>query len=110
MSEFLTILFLLIAAHYLCDYPLQGEFLAQAKNRNTVVGKVFWRHALFAHAMIHGGAVLLVTGSLALAVIEVIAHAAIDWFKCENRITLNTDQAAHIACKFIYACILAGAN
>lgn len=110
MSNLLTMLFLLIAAHYLCDYPLQGEFLAQAKNRNTVIGKVFWRHALFAHAMIHGGAVLLITGSLSAAATEVIMHAAIDWLKCDGRITLNTDQVAHIACKITYACIIAGAN
>lgn len=110
MNEFLAMLFLLIAAHCVCDYPLQGEFLAQAKNRNTVIGKAFWKHALFAHSMIHGTAVLVLTGSLALAVVEVVAHAVIDWFKCEGRITLNTDQAAHIACKFIYACIVAGTN
>lgn len=103
MSDFLNLLFLLVAAHCLCDYPLQGEFLAQAKNRNTVIGKAFWKHALFAHSMIHGGAVLLITGSLALAVTEVLAHAALDWLKCEGAISLNADQAMHIYCKIIYA-------
>lgn len=100
---YIELLFLLVAGHALCDYPLQGDFLAQAKNRNTPVGKVFWPHALFAHAMIHGGAVTLLTGSALLGALEAIVHAATDWLKCEGRITLNTDQAIHIACKVLWA-------
>lgn len=101
--SFLHLLFTLIAMHALCDYPLQGPFLSEAKNRNTALGKLFWPHALFAHAMIHGGAVLLLTGSLALAALEVVIHAGTDWLKCEGRITLNTDQAIHIGCKVVWA-------
>jgi hypothetical protein len=97
------LLFLLVAAHALADYPLQGPFLSEAKNRNTAVGKVFWPHALAAHAMIHGGFVLVLTGSLWLAMAEVLIHAATDWLKCENRITLNQDQAVHVACKVAWA-------
>jgi hypothetical protein len=103
--NFATVLFLLVAAHALCDYPLQGPFLSEAKNRNTALGKLFWPHALFAHSMIHGGAVLLLTGSLALAALEVIIHAGTDWLKCEGRITLNADQAVHILCKLLWAAI-----
>jgi hypothetical protein len=100
---FFTLLFLLVAAHALADYPLQGEFLSQAKNRNTAIGKVFWPHALFAHAMIHGGFVLLLTGSMVFAVGEVILHAFIDWAKCEGKISLNADQAFHLFCKLGWA-------
>jgi hypothetical protein len=77
--DFIHLLFMLIAAHALCDYPLQGDFLAQAKNRNTPVGKVFWPHALFAHSMIHGGAVVLLTGSVVLGVAEAVIHAVTDF-------------------------------
>lgn len=105
MSEFSQLLFLLVAAHALADYPLQGPFLSEAKNRNTPVGKVFWPHALFSHAMIHGGFVLLLTGSLWLALAEVAIHALLDWLKCEDRISLNFDQGAHLACKVLWAVI-----
>lgn len=105
--EFTTLLFLLVAAHALADYPLQGDFLAQAKNRNTALGKLFWPHALFAHSMIHGGFVLLLTGSIWLALAEVLIHAVTDWLKCENRISLNVDQAVHIACKVAWAAAVA---
>jgi hypothetical protein len=103
--DFLTMLFLLVASHALCDYPLQGPFLSEAKNPNTALGKVFWPHALFAHSMIHGGAVLLLTGSVALALIEVVIHGATDLAKCNGRISLNTDQAIHILCKIIWAAV-----
>jgi hypothetical protein len=105
MTEFAYLLFLLVVAHCLADYPLQGDFLAQAKNRHTVIGKVFWPHALFAHSMIHGGAVLVLTGSLWMALAEVIIHARLDWLKCEDRISLNFDQAMHLWCKVVWAAI-----
>jgi hypothetical protein len=101
--SFGSLLFLLIAAHALADYPLQGPFLSEAKNRNTAVGKVFWPHALFAHSMIHGGFVLLLTGSIGLAMLEVVIHAVTDWLKCEGRISLNVDQGVHICCKVLWA-------
>lgn len=105
MTDFTTMLFLLVAGHALADYPLQGPFLSEAKNRNTAIGKMFWPHALFAHSMIHGGAVLLITGSLWLALAEVCIHAVTDWLKCENKLTLNADQAIHLACKLAWALI-----
>lgn len=103
--EFLSLLFLLAFAHALADYPLQGDFLAQAKNRNTALGKLFWPHALAAHSVIHGGFVLLLTGSLWMALGETLIHAATDWLKCENRISLHTDQAIHIGCKVLWAAL-----
>jgi hypothetical protein len=101
--DFLTLLFLLVFAHMLADYPLQGPFLSEAKNRHTKVGSEFWPHALAAHAIIHGGMVLLLTGSMLLALGETVLHAYIDFAKCEQRISLNTDQALHLACKVAWA-------
>jgi hypothetical protein len=105
--QFSQLLFLLVCAHALADYPLQGPFLSEAKNRNTALGKLFWPHALFAHSMIHGGFVYMLTGSLWMACAEVVIHGVTDWLKCENRISLNTDQAIHIACKVLWALLAA---
>lgn len=103
MHDFVILFFLLIFAHALADYPLQGDFLAQAKNRNTAVGKVFWPHALFAHSVIHGGFVLVLTGSIGMAIAESVIHGITDWLKCDNKISLNQDQVIHITCKLLWA-------
>lgn len=105
LISFGHMLFMLVFAHALADYPLQGEFLSQAKNRNTPTGKEFWMHALPAHSIIHGGLVFLVTGSIWLALAETAIHGITDWFKCEGKISLHVDQAIHIGCKFVWAII-----
>lgn len=103
---FAWLLFALVFCHVLADYPLQGDFLARAKDRHSDLAKVFdWRHALLAHSMIHAGFVALVTGSLSLAMAELSIHALTDMLKCERIISLNTDQAVHIACKVAWAAI-----
>jgi len=107
-AAFLTILFWLVVGHSLADYPLQGDFLAQGKNRNTPVGKLFWPHCLFAHSMVHAGFVALFTGSVLLGVLEALVHAVTDFLKCENKIGMRTDQTVHFACKVLWAAIAAG--
>src|SRR5205814_4839648 len=92
-----TMLFLLLAGHASADYPLQGQCLAEGKNRHTALGKVYWPHALAAHSIIHSGFVTAITGSAALGVAEAVVHGVTDWVKCESRISLNMDQAIHIA-------------
>lgn len=99
----LTALFWMLVGHALADYPLQGDFLAQAKNRNTALGAQFWPWALGSHALIHGGAVALATGSVGLGLAETILHAVIDEAKCSGHLTLNEDQAAHVLCKITWA-------
>lgn len=81
------------------DYPLQGDFLAQAKNRHTAIGKPIWWMALPSHGAIHGAGVFLITGSLTFGIAELIAHSIIDALKCEGRITYAQDQLLHVACK-----------
>lgn len=95
----------LIVGHALCDYPLQGDFLARAKNRTMPIPGVPWYQALGAHAAIHGGAVALITGMPLLGVAETLLHAFIDDAKCRGKIGFNTDQAAHVFCKFMWAMI-----
>ncbi len=89
-------------AHFLCDYPLQGEFLAKAKNRNSpIIGVPYWQ-ALGAHSIIHGGAVALITGIWWLFVLEALIHWFTDDAKCLGKINHNQDQAIHIICKFVW--------
>lgn len=95
-------LFLLLAAHAVCDYPLQGDFLARAKNRMAPIPGVPWFQALGAHALIHGGAVALITGVWWLGLCEAIAHAWIDDRKCRGSISFNEDQVRHVLCKVVW--------
>lgn len=101
----LTLFGALIVGHALCDYPLQGDFLARAKNRTAPVPGVPWYQALGSHAIIHGGAVALLTGIPLLGVAEALIHAAIDDSKCTGKIGFNADQALHIAFKALWVAI-----
>lgn len=104
MEAALTLLLMLLAAHWVCDYPLQGDFLASAKANGPL--RVYH---LTAHAGIHAGAVALVTGSLVLGLIEWAAHTIIDELKVRQLTTFAVDQALHIACKAGYVAIIIGA-
>jgi len=97
--------FALLGAHALCDYPLQGDFLAKAKNRQSPIPAVPWYHGLGAHALIHGAAVAAITRSTALGVAETLIHAVTDDLKCSGRIGYNADQAIHVACKLLWAAL-----
>ena len=99
---FLAMFLALVFLHFLCDYPLQGDFLAKAKNPNTPIPGVPWWQALTAHAGIHAGAVMLATGSVTLGLIEWAAHWLIDIAKCKLLISFNHDQALHIGWKLFY--------
>lgn len=103
---FIDTLLSLLVVHALADYPLQGDFLAKAKNETAPIPGVPWWQALTAHSFIHGGGVALITGSWTLGVIEVIAHFFIDRAKCRGRISFNTDQTLHVACKVVYAALV----
>ncbi|WP_199097195.1 DUF3307 domain-containing protein [Dyella sp. ASV21] len=102
----MMLLLLLLAVHALCDYPLQGDFLSRAKNRANPIPGVPWYQALGAHALIHGGAVALLTGIWWLGVLEVAAHFAIDDAKCRGRLTFNQDQVLHVLCKVIWFAVV----
>jgi hypothetical protein len=106
IASFLLVFCILLFFHFLADYPLQGPFIAQAKNHNTPVPHVPWYHILFAHAFIHAGFVFLVTGSAIAFVGELIAHFVIDNRKCAGELTFQQDQYAHFACKALWAGLL----
>jgi hypothetical protein len=98
-----ALVFWLLVGHALADFPLQGDFLARGKDHTTEFGKQWWHIALPAHAMIHAGAVALVTHDTTLGIIEFFAHGLIDFLKCDKRISVEFDQTLHIGCKVVYA-------
>ena len=103
----ITLLILLLVGHALADYPLQGDFLAKAKqNHFGAIGIPGW-YALATHSLIHAGFVLWLTDLLVLFTVEFVAHYVIDTLKIKNRISFLTDQALHIACKVGYVAWLA---
>lgn len=109
-TSYIGVLFLLVAAHMLADFPLQGDFLARAKSRLAGIDGVPWWYALAAHATIHGGFVFLITGNLWLGLGEILFHAAIDFGKCEGgygqgKEAFNLDQGSHLVCKMLWAAI-----
>lgn len=99
-------LFYLLCAHALCDYPLQGNYMAMAKNRHTESARGIWPWVLTSHALIHGGAVALITGSVWLGIAETVAHWLIDFGKCEKWYDFNTDQWLHVACKLVWYALM----
>jgi hypothetical protein len=103
-----TLLLQLCALHFLCDFPLQGDFLARAKNPNTAVPGVPWPWALAAHSGIQAGGVLLVM-SWPFAVAEFFSHFLIDWVKCAGGYSFACDQYLHLCIRCTYAgCALWG--
>lgn len=104
-ESFLHLFAWLLIGHFIADFALQSDFLAQAKNRTTELGKMFWPYGLVAHATIHAAFVFLFTGMLTLAIAELILHAKIDDQKCIGKIDLKTDQNLHFACKLLWTVI-----
>lgn len=104
MESVLMLAVLLLGAHWVCDYPLQGDFLATAKAK----GPLRFYH-LWAHAGIHGAAVALVTGNVWLGLAEWLAHTIIDELKVRGRSTFALDQTLHIVCKAVWLLITVGA-
>lgn len=100
-------LFLLLSGHFLCDYPLQGDFIGKFKNRHVPRDfGIGWWHLMTAHSFIHGGSVLLVTGRIELAIIETVLHFIIDCLKCEGYTDINVDQLLHVICKISYVILM----
>lgn len=99
----LEILFWLLIGHAVADYPLQGDFLAKAKNETAPIPGVPWWVAMHNHCLIHAGVVWLVTGSVGFALTEYVLHYFIDRAKCRGRTDFLTDQVLHTACKGAYA-------
>ena len=105
----LQALFALSIGHAVADFPLQGEYLATGKNRRFLVRiqdpsrpPHIWVACMAAHCLIHAGAVWMITGSVILALVELIVHWFIDVAKCNGHTNFNQDQILHIVCKMAY--------
>lgn len=105
---YLAMFFWLLVGHALADYPLQGDFLARAKNHRNPIPGVPPYLALGMHSLIHAGAVTLATGSILLGGAEFVLHCVIDFGKCSNWYGFASDQWLHIACKWLYIAAFAG--
>jgi hypothetical protein len=99
----------LVALHFAIDFPLQGDTVAKQKSPVAGNGRdeklnaaVPWYYWLTAHAVMQGGGVLLLTGSVTFALIETAAHWLIDERKCRGTFNMHVDQALHLACKAVY--------
>lgn len=103
--------FWFLVAHFVCDYPLQGDFLARGKGSfaEPLYGVPWW-HCMTAHSMIHAGGVALVVGlitgnwtwAVVMGAAEAALHFVIDVMKCRKITGINTDQALHVVCKVGY--------
>ena len=63
----LHMFFLMLIAHALLDFPLQGEATAINKNPDAdtkLQRSIPWYYWLASHSLVHGGAVFLITNSL----------------------------------------------
>ena len=105
----LQALFALSIGHAIADFPLQGEFLATAKNRRFLIRLQdpcrpvsIWVACMTVHCLVHAGAVWIVTGSALLGLVEFVLHWGIDVAKCEGATSFNQDQILHILCKAGY--------
>jgi hypothetical protein len=97
---------LLILGHFVADYPLQTDFVAKFKCRKASLEAVPWYYVMTGHCATHAVAVYLVTGSLLLALCELVAHWIIDVCKCEGWTNIHVDQALHVVCKVAWAIAL----
>ena len=108
LELYLTLFCMLVAAHFLADYPLQNEFMAIYKSRHAKHPHLgakephLWLHLLTAHAAIHGGLVLLITNNVWLGLLEFALHWLIDLAKNDHYTHLDQDQALHLMCKLVY--------
>jgi hypothetical protein len=92
---------LLLIAHAVTDYPLQGRFVAEYKSPDAppVHGERIWVWVMSAHALVNAGGVYLVTGSLRLSLAEAVLHWIIDYGKARHAYAFHADQGLHVATK-----------
>lgn len=100
--------FKMLIGHAVCDFVLQNDAMGAGKNRHKDFGAQRgpnfpkWYYWMTAHALVHGGAVYLITANPFLGLIETVLHWIIDFFKCEGRLSVEQDQTLHILCKVGY--------
>lgn len=100
---FIKKLWFLLATHAITDCILQdpkifsiGEF-KNPKNTNH------WPYWLFAHGVVNGLGVYLITNSYFCFILETFLHFLIDLGKMKNIYSVHIDQLFHFLCKIIWS-------
>ncbi len=104
--DYLAMLLWCLFGHFIGDYALQSDFMAQRKCRRNSLANVPWYYVMSGHAATHAAAVGLATGSVWLALAEFAAHWILDFAKCEGWTNIHVDQLLHIICKFAWCAIV----
>ncbi|BAS04997.1 hypothetical protein [Ralstonia phage RSF1] len=110
-ETFILAVVALLAVHLYFDFPGQGQFLSDIKNKQVEVFP--WWFGLSAHCLIQAagtfGVVWLFYPGLALrlALAEFILHWTIDCLRVQKRISAMGDQLLHTFCKLAYAFVIA---
>lgn len=98
-------LVLLIMGHAFADFFLQGDTIAIGKNpfnSDKEYKGAPWYYWMASHALIHGFFVSIITGNVALGILETIAHFGIDTAKCKGWLNIHQDQICHVSCKVVW--------
>lgn len=105
---------LLIAGHYLADYALQNQYVADMKGR--VHSEAHGIHALMAHGWHHAlitGIIIQISGfgtgiAIGLGLVTGVHHAAIDYLGANHKaFGIHLDQLYHGLWLFVMCTIIA---
>ena len=102
---FFNLFLLLSMGHFLGDFALQSDRMAQEKCAGADSTLPWWMW-LIAHGAIHGLIVAVLTGLPLLGLGEWVVHSGIDYGKCRHRYSLITDQVFHLICKAAWAALI----
>lgn len=94
-------IFWLFVGHAVCDFAFQSQFMAENKNPFKANPQFPWFWIMFPHCLLHAGAVYFITGSLFLAIAELVVHFGCDVLKCKDETTFGQDQMLHYGFKII---------
>lgn len=97
--------FKLLIGHAVADFWAQSAEMRHAKGWKNAVeanGVKIWPYALTAHALIHAGAVWIITGNPWLGAAEFFWHWMIDYGRCSHWYHTHVDQSLHVGCKVMW--------
>lgn len=103
MYSVLEIIFWLLVAHFIADYPLQTAEMGKYKNKRNQPTPPdskakpvrVWVAYLTAHSFVHAGLSALVVG-VPLGFLIGAIHWTQDYLKCKYQYSPNLDQIIHI--------------
>ena len=118
-TEAIIVLIVLQIKHFVCDYPLQSQFMLQKANKDN------WIKPLLAHSLVHAIGTFLVFMffdlkiALILSIMDFILHFVVDRIKASPNIgnrwsmdkpqfwwALGLDQMAHHLINILFVIIL----